>query len=86
MGEYGPKLNGKRCSASLQNIMSIRAIDPVWSQAIFPMRVTLFPFGMPCVTNTPPINGNNTLSCSELNGKHAGDGSMSLRFIIFEIC
>ena len=35
--------------------MSIMAIDPVCPLAILPMRVTLFPYGMLCVTNIPSI-------------------------------
>ena len=73
-------------SASLHYPMSIMAIDPVCPQAILPMRVTLFPSGMLCVTNIPSINGNDTLFCSELNGKHAGESFRSLRLIVFEIC
>ena len=70
-------------SASLHYPMSIMDIDPVRSQTILPMRVTLFPSGMLCVTNTPSINGNATLFCSELNGKHAGERFRSLRVIVF---
>ena len=73
-------------SASLHYPMSISAIDPVCPQAILPMRVTLFPFGVLCVTNIPSMNGNDTFSCSELNGENAGESFMSLRFIVFEVC
>ena len=74
------------CSFYLHYPMSIMAIDPVCPQAILPMRVTLFPSGMLCVTNIPSINGNDTLFCSELNGEHAGESFRSLRLIVFEIC
>ena len=47
-------------SASLHYPMSTRAIDPVRPQAILPMRVTLFPSGIPSVTNIPSINCNDT--------------------------
>ena len=67
-------------SACLHYPISIRAIDPVCLQAVFPVRVTLLPSGMLCVTNIPSINCNDTLLCSELNGKHAGEGCLSLRF------
>ena len=59
-------------SDSLHYPMSIMAIDPVCSQTILPIWVTLFPSGMICVTNILSINGNNTLFCSVLKGKHAG--------------
>ena len=72
-------------SASLDYPMSIRAIGSVCSQAIFPMRRTLFPSGVLCVTNVPSINGD-ALFCLELNGEHASEGFMSLRFKVFEIC
>ena len=67
--------------------MSIRAIDAVCPQAILPMKVTLFPSVMLCVTmnNIPLINGNDTSYCLELNGENAGESSMSLRLIVFEI-
>ena len=65
--------------------MSIMSTDPVCTQAIFPMGVTLFPSGMLCVTNIPSINGNDTLFVSELKGEHAGEGFRSLRLIGFEI-
>ena len=45
-------------SASLSEPMSIRAIDQVCPQAILPMSVTLFPFGMLCVTNISSISCN----------------------------
>ena len=73
-------------SASLHHPMSIMAIDPVCPQAILPMRVTLFPSGMLCVTNIPSINDKDTSFCSELNGKHAAESFTSLRVIVFEIC
>ena len=73
-------------SASLHYPMSIMVIDPVCPQAILPMGVTLFPFGMLCVTNIPSISGNDTLYCLELNGEHAGESFGSLRLIVFEIC
>ena len=72
-------------SVSLQYPMSARAIDPVCPQAILPMRVTLFPSGMLCVTNIMSINCNNTVFCSESNLEHAGGCFMSLRRIVFEI-
>ena len=72
-------------SASLHYPISIRAIDPVCAQVILAMSVTLFPSEILCVTNIPSINGNITPFCSELNGEHAGECSMSLRFIVFEI-
>ena len=72
-------------SASLHQQISVRAIDPVHPQAIFPMRVTLFLSGMLCVTNIPSVNCNDTSFSSELNGENAGESSKSLRFIIFEI-
>ena len=58
------------------------AMDPVYPQAILPMSVTLFPSVMPCVTNIPSINGNDTLFCLTLNGEHAGEGFMSLQIIV----
>ena len=70
-------------STFLDYPMPVRAIDPVCPQTILPMRVTLFPSGVLCVTNIPPINGNDTLCCSELNEKHAGESSWSLRLIFF---
>ena len=73
-------------SAFLHYPVSIMAIDLVCPQAIFPMGLTLFSSGMLCVTNIPSINGNDTLFCSELNEKHAGESCMSLRRIVFEIC
>ena len=73
-------------SASLHYPMSISAIDPVCPQAILPMTVTLFPSGMPCVTNILSINGNDTFFCSELNGKDAGERLRSLQLIVFGIC
>ena len=72
-------------SASLHSAISIMAMDPVCPQAILPMRVMLFTSGMQCVTNIPFINSNDTLFCSEFNGKHAGESFMSLRLIVFEI-
>ena len=48
-------------SASSHYPMSIVAIDPVCSQAILPMRVTLFPSVTLCVTNIPSISYRNTL-------------------------
>ena len=65
--------------------MSIMAIDPVLPQAILPIMVTLFPFGMVSVTNIPSINVNDTSFYSELNGEHAGENSMSLRLMVFVI-
>ena len=70
---------------SLHYPMSIRAIDTVCHQAILPMRVTLFPSGMRCVTNIPSINGNDTLFCSELNVEHAGESFLSLHIQVFQI-
>ena len=58
--------------------MSIMAIDPVCSQAILPMRVTLYPSGMLCVTNIPSINDNDILFCSELNREHTSESFRSL--------
>ena len=69
-------LHGHVYSASLYYPMSIRVIDQVCPQAILPMTVTLFPPVMLCVTNIPSINGNDTLYCSELNAKHAGENFM----------
>ena len=45
--------------------MSNRAIDPVCPQAISPMKVTLFPSVMLCVTNNniPLKNGHDTSYC-----------------------
>ena len=71
-------------SASLHYPMSIRAIDPGHPQAILPMRVTLFPSGMLCVTNIPSINGNDILFCSELKGKYAVQSFSSLRVIFLK--
>ena len=65
------------CNASLHYPMSIMATDPACPRAMFPMRVTLFPSGMLCVTNIPFINGNDTLYCSDLNGEHAGESFKS---------
>ena len=73
-------------SASLHYPMTIMAIDPVCPQTILPLRVTLFPSGMLCVTNIPSINGNDTLFCLELSGEHAGKSVRSLPLIVFEIC
>ena len=70
-------------SASLLYPMSIIAIDPVCPPKVLPMRVTLFPSGMPCVTNIPSINGNATLFRSELSRKHAGERFKSVRFTLF---
>ena len=69
-------------SASLHYAMSILTFDPVYLQAILPMMVTLFPFGMLCVTDIPSINGNDTLFCSELSGGHDGECFRSLPLII----
>ena len=77
--------HGHVYSASLPYLMSIMAIDSVCPQAILPMRMTLFPSGMLCVTNIPSINGNDTLHCSEWHGEHDGECFRSLRLIIFEI-
>ena len=63
--------------------MSINATDPVCSQAILPLRVTLFPSEMLCVTNIPSMNGDDTLYCSELNGEHAGEDFKLLIIIVF---
>ena len=73
-------------SASLHYPMSIMSIDPACPQAIFPMRVTLIPSRILCVTNFPSINGNDILLCSELNGEHAGESFRLLPLIVFEIC
>ena len=70
---------------SLHYPMSVRAIDLVCPQAILPMRVTLFPSGMLCVTNIPSINCNDTSFSSELNREHAGESFKSLRSVVFEI-
>ena len=81
-------------SASLHYPMSVRAIDPVFPQAISPMRATLFPPGMLYVTNITSINCSDTLFSSELSGKdageklsgkHADESFMPLQFIVFEI-
>ena len=71
--------------ASLQDPLSITAIDPVCPQTILPMRVTLFTSGMLGVTNIPSINGKDTLSCSELNVDRAGEYFLSLRFMVIEL-
>ena len=76
--------HGHVSSASLLYPISIRAIDLVCPQAILPMRVTLFPSGMLCVTNIPSRNYNDTLLYSELNKKHAGESFMSQRFIVLK--
>ena len=60
-------------SASLRYPMPIIVIDPDCSQAILPMRVTPFPSGMLYVTNIPSTNGNDTLFCSEVNGKYSSE-------------
>ena len=70
-------------SASLHYSTSISAIDPVCPQAILPMRVTLFPSGMLCVTNISSINDNDTLFRSELSVEHDGEGFMSPVFVVF---
>ena len=72
-------------SALLRYAMSIRTIDPVCPQAILPIRLTLFPSGMLCVTNIPSIRNNDTLFRLELNEKHVGKNVLSLQFIVFEI-
>ena len=46
-------------------------------------RVTLFLSRMLCATYIPSIK--DTLFCLESNGEHAGESSMWLRFIVFEI-
>ena len=71
-------------SAFLHYRMSIRPIEPVCTQAILPMTVTLFPSGVLSIT-IPSINGN-TLFCSEWNGEHAGETFMLLGLMGFEIC
>ena len=71
------------CSASLHYPMLIRAIDPVCPKAILPIKVMLC--RMLYVTNIPLRNCNDTLFCSELNGNHADDSFVRLRFISFEI-
>ena len=71
--------------ASLQYPMSVRIIDPICPQTILSMRVMLFRSVILCVTNIPSINCNNTLFCSDLNGKHASENLMSLLFIVIEI-
>ena len=73
-------------SASLHYPMPGMAIDPVCRQSILPIRVTLFPSGMLCVTNIPSINDNDTLYCSELHGEHAGESFRSLRLMVFKVC
>ena len=70
---------------SLHYPMWIRAIDPVCPQAILPMKATLLPFGMLCVTIIPAINCSNTLLCLELSGKDAGKRFMPLWFKLFDI-
>ena len=79
-------LHGHVYSASPHYPMHIRAIDPVYPQAILPMGVTLFPSGTLCATYIPSRDCNNTICCSALNGEHAGEDVMSLQFIVFEIC
>ena len=83
--EYVAFLHGHVYSASLHYPVAIRAIDPVCLQAILPMGVTLLPSGMLCVINIQSMNCNDTSFCSGLNGEHAGESFMSLRFIVFEI-
>ena len=73
-------------SSSLHYLMSISAIDPFCPLAILPMRVTLFPSVVLCVTSILSINGNDALYCSKLSGEHAGESFTSLRCIVFEIC
>ena len=70
--------------------MPIRTIDPVCPQAILTqltqeLRVTQFPSGMLSVTNILSISGNDTLFCSELNGKNAGESFVFLQAIVFQI-
>ena len=82
--EYMANFSHRRAfSGSLHYSMSIMAIDPVCPQTILSMRVTLFPSGMICITNIPSIKSNNTLFCSVLNGKQAGERFWSLQLIVF---
>ena len=52
-------LHGHVYSTSLQYLMPIRAIDPVYLQAILPMGVKLFPSGTLCAANIPSRNIND---------------------------
>ena len=75
-----------RCfSTPLSCLTSIVAIDPVCPQVIFPIRVTLFPFGLPHVTNIGlRFHRHPSPSfCSELNGVYADETEMSLLMIFF---
>ena len=71
-------------SDSLHYPMPIRVLAQ-FALRRFCRGLTLFPSGMLCVTNIPSINCNDTYVCSELNGEHAGESCMSLRFIVVEI-
>ena len=69
-------------SASLHYPMSIMAFDSLCPRVILPMRLTLFPSGVLCVTNIPSNSGNDTFYCSELSEEHAGESFRSLRLIV----
>ena len=70
-------------SASLNYLISIKAIDLVCPQAILAMSVTLFPFGMSCVTKILSINRSYTLFCSKLCVKYVGESFMPVGVLIF---
>ena len=72
-------------SDSLYYPISIRVIDPIYSQAILPASVTLFPSVLMDVTNTGSKTVT-TLHFVQLNGEYAGESFMSLRFIVIETC
>ena len=59
-------------SASLHCPMSFRPIDTVCSQAILPMKVTLFSSGILCVTDITSIKCKEYSFCSELNENTLG--------------
>ena len=66
--------------------MSIRAYHPVCPRAIFPVRVPLLPSGMLYITNILARYQNNTPFYLELNLENVGEGSLSIRPIILEVC
>ena len=51
----------------------------------FPVMATLFPSGMPYITDIQSRYWNSSSFCSELNREHADKDFISIRLIVFEI-
>ena len=56
---------------------------PLWRWQ--PARVMPFYLGALCMLHVVTEYSNNTLSCSELNGEHAGEGFRSIRHILTQL-